>query len=410
MKRTILLAAPTAMLITALILGGPAIGSAQAHPSTFSDVSETNPAHEAIEALAAQGAIAGDSDGNFLPYVSLSRGDAARTLVMWRGAEPVSATSRFSDVDGTYGPYVESALTSGWINGYPDGTFRPGQPLTRQQMIMMVVRSLGLETRANGLSEAQIAATLGSFADDSLISDSARPYVAVAVQMKLVAGDRGYLHPLDSVTRAQFCLVLYRAQSTGQQDVEDDLSTDAPVTDSQSWTAAGLSPQEQALADFMTTYLFRPHDSPVTGEMVLQNQHWYGVPALSQLVIMAAETSLGDPNLGGSLARNYNFGCLRYHGAGTAWGLLSSGRIWVAGKDWYSFPDAATGMAAFGRYLKTGVNGFYLPILNSADPSWEKFAAVYYGRSVSGFGSYVSRLHAIENRFRAMATERGVSF
>jgi hypothetical protein len=384
------------MLIAAFLFGGLAISSAQAHPSTFTDVSETNPAHAAIEALAAQGVIAGEADGSFLPNTPVSRGLAALTIVRWQKVEPLTTFSAFSDVDPTtYGPYVAAALADGWMNGYPDGTFRPGQSLTRQQMITVIVRSQGLEASALALSQAQITATLGPFVDDSQVSDSARPYVALAVQRKMVSGDNGYLRPFSPVTRAQLCLVLYRASNASAQDVAE--------------SSSDMSPAEEALAAFMDTYLFEPHHSPITGAMVMQNQHWYGIPALSQLVVMAAETSLGDPTLGGALARNHNFGCLRYHGVGTSWGLLSSGRIWVAGKDWYAFPDAATGMSAFGRYLKTGANGFYLPIMTAADPDWEKFAAVYYGRGVSGFSSYVSRLKAIQNRFREMAAEHGLS-
>ena len=144
--------------------------------------------------------------------------------------------------------------------------------------------------------------------------------------------------------------------------------------------------------------------------MVLQNAQWYGIPPLSQLVIMAAETSLGDPGLGGAVARGNNFGCLRYGGAGSPWGMLSSGSLWAAGKEWYSFASPQLGMAAWGRYLKVGANGFYAPILAAAHPDWKRFAAVYYGSGVAGFGGYVNRLHTIENRFRTMAAEHGVSF
>ena len=231
----------------------------------------------------------------------------------------------------------------------------------------------------------------------------------------LLTGDGDRLYPVTNVTRAQFCLVVHRAEVVGQGSIA---LPEAQGTASQATADVGagadasadtLTPAEKAQADFMDAYLFRPRNSPVTGEMVVQNARWYGIPALSQLVIMAAETSLGDPKLGGAPARSYNFGCLRYHGAGTPWGLLSSGKIWAAGKDWYSFASPQIGMAAFGRYLKAGADGFYVPILSSADPDWERFAAVYYGRGVSGFSSYVSRLHTLENRFRSMAAEQGVS-
>ncbi|HLA80900.1 MAG TPA: S-layer homology domain-containing protein, partial [Thermoleophilia bacterium] len=405
MKKTILIALPMALLVSALLLGGPAISPAQAHPSSFTDVAETNPAHEAIESLAAEDVVSGDPGGDFLPNAFVSRGEAAKTLVKWQGMETASAISRFSDVDTTYQPYVDAAFASGWVTGYPDGTFRPDRPLTREQMITIVIRSLGLEPQAKALTDWQIASTLGPFLDDIAVSETARPFVALAVRSMLVAGDGGRLSPLNPVTRAQLAMMLYRAEGGSQQEAKQGSGTPTTVTTIPASTSGdqpsgdpvaggesaepgiGLTPEEQAQADFMTAYLFRPHNSRITGEMVLQNVDWYGIPALSQLVIMAAETSLGDPKLGGSVARANNFGCLRYHGADTPWGLLSNGRIWAAGKDWYSFSSAAVGMTAFGRYLKAGVDGFYVPILKQAYPDWEEFAAVYYGRGVSGFSA-----------------------
>jgi hypothetical protein len=408
MKRIIMLAVPTALLVSALLLGGPAISSAQAHPSTFTDVAETNPAHVAIEALAARQIVSGDSSGDFLPNTFVTRGEAAKALVKWRGSVTASVISPFSDVDTTYQPYVDAALSNGWISGYPDRTFRPDQPLTREQMIAVVIRALGLESQAKALTEAEIADSLAPFADDTTISDGARAYVALAVRNKLVGGDQqARLLPLAAVTRAQLSMVIYRAENPVQD--ESVTAPSASAEDQSSASNTTLTPQEQAKADFMTAHLFQPHNSPITGEMVLQNVDWYGIPALSQLVIMAAETSLGDPKLGGALARHYNFGCMRYGGTGSAWGLLSDGPVSVAGKQWYSFPDAPTGMAAFGRYLKAGVNGFYLPILSQTHPDWERFAGVYYGRGVSGFGAYVSRLHTIESSFRSKAADHGVS-
>ncbi len=160
------------------------------------------------------------------------------------------------------------------------------------------------------------------------------------------------------ITRAQLSLVLYRAAAIGVVDdaIQGPAEDDGPGHTQEAPEGESFTPQELALAAFMDTHLFRPHSSPVTGAMVIQNAHWYGIPPLPQLVIMAAETSLGDPRLGGVLAQNNNFGCLRYHGSDTPWGLLSDERIWVAGKDWYSFPSPAVGMAAWGRYLKTAMD------------------------------------------------------
>lgn len=163
-------------------------------------------------------------------------------------------------------------------------------------------------------------------------------------------------------------------------------------------------------SDFLDAEFFGPHNSPITGEMVENNAEWYGIDVLPQLVILAAETSLGDPRLGGRLVGFNNFGCMRYHGADTKWGQLADGRAWVAGKDWYSFPSPELGMMGFGRYLKVGADGYYLPLLSQPPYDWRAFAARYYGRNVPGYERYVRTLYAFERRFRAKAAAVGIDW
>lgn len=398
-----------ALLLAALLLGGPITKPALAHPSSFPDVSDTNPAHDAIESLAERQIVAGDAMGYFHPDNAITRGEAAKTLVAWRGREVNSTTSSFADVGALYLPFIEAAVANKWMNGYPDGSFRPDGQLTKQQMTTILVRILGLEGEALSQPTAQVSNILGAFTDGIATSSTASPYMALAVSRGLITEDGGRLRPGDPVTRAQFSLTIYRAEMIADGTLFVASATGIPA-DNPTDLENAADPKRAALAEFMDVRLFGPHNSPVTGEMVLQNADWYGIPPLSQLVIMAAETSLGDPKLGGTLARSNNFGCMRYHGGSTPWGQLSDGRIWVAGKDWYSFASPQIGMAAWGRYLKSAMNGFYVPILSAVNPDWDRFAAVYYGRGVSGFSSYVHKLHTIENRLRAMASEHGVSF
>ncbi len=429
MKRTIRLAIPALLLLVAVLLGGPATGSAQAHPSTFPDVAETDPAHKAIEALVAQNIVAGTLEGTFLPNDTVTRGQTAKIIALWRGAEPSAAAPHFADVDDVKAPYAQAMLEQGWMTGFADGSFRPYSPLLRQQMVVMTIRSLGWEDEALQLSDARVDRLLGPFYDEGAVSPAARPHLALAIANGLVIGNGDRLYPVANVTRAQLSLVVYRADGLDPGSViipaadpatdagggggnSGDIGTTAANGEAQSAGISpgqGLTPEQKAQADFMDTYLFQPHSSPITGQMVVQNADWYGIPVLSQLVIIAAETSLGDPDLGGAVARNNNFGCLRYHGADTPWGLLSSGRVWVAGRDWYSFATPQAGMAGFGRYLKAGADGRYVAFLSSTHPDWESFAAIYYGRGVSGFSSYVARLHSLENSFRSKAADHGVS-
>jgi hypothetical protein len=324
----------------------------------------------------------------------VTRAQAAKMLVTWRGltvAQSRIDPPSFSDLNAADAGQVGAVVAARWMDGYPDGTFRPQAWMTREQVAIVVVRSLALDGAAESLTVYQVDDALSGFVDDVAVSPNARPYVALALRKGLLAGDGGRLFPLDPLTRAQFSLVLSRADSL------------PPAVLKSSYTS-----EERALATFVDTFLFLPHHSPITGEMVLRNATNYGIAPLAQLVILAAETSLGDPDLGGVLARRNNFGCLRYHGAATPWGLLSDGSVRVAGKDWYSFATPAAGMAAFGRYLKAAGDGFYLTVLGSTRINWQRFAAVYYGRGVSGYATYANRLYSIERHLRAQAAEQGL--
>jgi hypothetical protein len=165
-------------------------------------------------------------------------------------------------------------------------------------------------------------------------------------------------------------------------------------------------------AQMMAAEWFGPHASEVTGEMVQAVWRWYGIPPHILLTIMAAETSLGDPALGGRLISegHNNYGCIKWMGAETKWGCLASGSVIVAGKTWYSFPDAWTGIAALGRYLKVGPGGnpgYYLRCFYADHDWYEAFAAVYYGRTVSGYSAYLRNIRALDARFCATARKHG---
>jgi hypothetical protein len=153
-----------------------------------------------------------------------------------------------------------------------------------------------------------------------------------------------------------------------------------------------------------------PHHSEITGEMVLNVWRWYGIPPHVLLTIMAAETSLGDPVLGGRLISedSHNYGCMRAFDATSKWGVLADGAITVAGKGWFTFPSMQVGMCALGRLLKVGPStqpGYYLRCFKASD--WSAFAAVYYGRGVAGYSTYVRNLEQLDAKFKVTARANG---
>ena len=167
--------------------------------------------------------------------------------------------------------------------------------------------------------------------------------------------------------------------------------------------------EAMTLSQFMDRALFKPHNSPITGAMVINNARWYGVDVLPQLVILAAETSLGDPRLGGELVRRNNFGCLGYRNTPTKWGALANGKVVVAGRTWYTFATPQAGVMALGRYLKIGRGGVLRLALDDPPYDWVAFAKAYYG-NYPGLEQYTQKLKYLEAALRAKAARYGVSF
>jgi hypothetical protein len=97
-----------------------------------------------ICAVVAAGIAGGYPDGTFRPSDSVSRGQMAsflaRALLL-----PSGGSAPFPDVQG--GPHatnIGAAVAAGLTAGYPDGTFRPDAPVSRAQMATFLARAFGL--------------------------------------------------------------------------------------------------------------------------------------------------------------------------------------------------------------------------------------------------------------------------
>ena len=150
----------------------------------FSDLAGYDWAKPAIEALAAQGILSGVGDGRFDPAGNLTRGMfvtmLGRTLNKGKPAAPPAATARrFADVDynSWYGSHIQWAVDEGIVSGYPDGAFKPANPLTVEEMIVMAMRA--------GRMTSTAAVTISG------VSEWAKPFVAIAENNHLLV--RGYL-------------------------------------------------------------------------------------------------------------------------------------------------------------------------------------------------------------------------
>jgi hypothetical protein len=107
---------------------------------TFSDVPASHPFWQWIERVAAHGVVSGYADGTFRPSDAVTRAQLAKIAANAAGyQEPVSSQT-FSDVplSHPFYAYIERMALHGGLNGYSDGTFRPGSGVTRGQTAKIV--------------------------------------------------------------------------------------------------------------------------------------------------------------------------------------------------------------------------------------------------------------------------------
>lgn len=107
--------------------------------NSYSDVKSGAWYNNAVSTLSNAGIITGYEDGTFKPDAPITRAEFAAIAARFSDVEFTEENS-FSDVDSEYwaAKYIALAEHLGWINGYPDGTFKPGQAITRAEAMKLV--------------------------------------------------------------------------------------------------------------------------------------------------------------------------------------------------------------------------------------------------------------------------------
>lgn len=149
----------------------------------------------------------GYADGRFDPEGRLTRSQLAQILYDLEGRPAVNGTDRFYDTDPNawYGPAMAWAVESGILTGYGNGNIGPNDPVTREQLAVMLLRYAQL----NDL-EVDGRADLSGYADSSAISGYALEAMAWANAAGIVQGSGCKLLPGDTTSRAQTAAMLTR--------------------------------------------------------------------------------------------------------------------------------------------------------------------------------------------------------
>ena len=223
-KRSII---PAVVLLLVVFLMGtlfPPVFDGRAAAAGFSDLQGHWAATE-ILAAAEAGYIKGYPDGAFRPGREITRAEFATVINSYFGFKAPENPAGFKDVASKdwYFPEIGKATAAGYFQGYPGDVFRPGAPITRQEVAGVLGKILSLGETAG----VEVAAAGGelNFTDAGQIGNWARPAVIGLASRGLFVGyDDGKFRPLQAVTRAEAAVLVSRVGD----HLRERIKTDSP--------------------------------------------------------------------------------------------------------------------------------------------------------------------------------------
>lgn len=159
-------------------------------------------AEESIKELVSLGAISGYADGTFKPDNKITRAEFATIIVKTFKLAAQNGTV-FADTQGHWAQdSIATAAYYGIVSGYDADTFGPDDPITREQMAVMIVKAAQLSPVDSPLT----------FTDNSSISAWAKEAMATAVAKGIINGyPDNTVRPQGNATRAEAATVIVKA-------------------------------------------------------------------------------------------------------------------------------------------------------------------------------------------------------
>lgn len=272
---------------TAVLAGTPAAAAPQRGTSVVCPADRLPPLPfvdaSSVEVACALGlgVMRGTTSTTFAPGTALSRGHAAVLLVRAAtraGVDLPRGSARFSDMDGTPAEMddaVHRLAEAGVTRGFPDGTYRPGLPVPRDQAASLLVR---LQGELGG----PVPAPQDCFddLDGNVHRDAASRLCALGVVAG--SGDRRY-GPSTPLTRTQLTAMLVRLL-----DVDASAGRVAPLPPVPAYSGTA-SAVDDATAARMSSSHRAGCPVPLSSLRLLRLRHWGfdGTTHLGEMVVHA---------------------------------------------------------------------------------------------------------------------------
>ena len=173
----------------------------------LTDVEEDGWYHDAVDYVVEHGIMEGMSPTTFAPRRELTRAEVVQVLYNLEGRPDVTGENIFTDTAKHWAvDPITWAATTGVVDGYGDDTFRPNNPVSRQEFAQMLYRYAkykGYDLAAEG--------DLSQFPDSGKIGEWAEVAMKWANGEGLIQGhENGTIDPTGTTIRAQAASILMR--------------------------------------------------------------------------------------------------------------------------------------------------------------------------------------------------------
>lgn len=175
---------------------------------TFSDINNYQWARKQIEVLAARGIVNGTSEATYSPDEYISRADFLTLLIRTLDLK-CEFDSNFDDVDKNayYYNAIGVARELGITNGRGNNIFEPNEFITRQDMMILIEKSLKLFNKPLVNNTGK---DINYFKDSCYVSEYALSSADIMVKSGLIQGSNDMLYPLENTTRAETAVIMYK--------------------------------------------------------------------------------------------------------------------------------------------------------------------------------------------------------
>jgi len=268
-------------MMALLLVMAPVSSAIVVAPTVFSDVPLGHDSYSAIDFLKESGVLEGYSDGTFKPENTISRAEFLKIAMFDYDFENASEGC-FEDVkDEWFEKYVCKAFDLGFVSGYPDGTFRPSDPVSFAEASKIIAYA-DLKKKDLVETEDWYEVYVAALSDES------------AVPVSVLAFDQ-------DITRAEMAEMIWRIQEKPKAVVSgsfDDIKKIESFEGASALESFGsCSDLETYLADNTEAYATRSYDYELLD---------MAMPVAADASVKAVEESVADTEGASSASDDYS--------------------------------------------------------------------------------------------------------